>query len=117
MAVLRTRKKVLLFIVAMLIVLIGTVITSVVVYASSYYTIRVNYYFPNGAHAHDPYIATFLKEENVDTEITNPNINGYVPMVLNDANGDPTALPTGGTEKQKIQIQSNANHTDVTYDV
>ena len=117
MAVLRTRKKVLLFVVAMLLVLIGTVITSVVVYASSYHTIRVNYHFTNGAHAHDPYIATFTVGDALNYDITNPNVNGFEPMILTNDENDPAELPTGGVSAEKIHIETNSLDQDYTYDV
>ena len=117
MAILRTRKKVLLFIVAMLIVLIGTVITSMVVYASSYHTIRVNYHFTNGAHAHDPYIATFTVGDSLNYDITNPNVNGFEPMMLTNDENDPAELPTGGVSAEKIHIETASLDQDYTYDV
>lgn len=117
MAVLRTRKKVLLFVVTMLLVLIGTVITSVVVYASSYHTIRVNYHFTNGAHAHDPYIATFTVGDSLNYDITNPNVNGFEPMMLTNDENDPAELPTGGVSAEKIHIETASLDQDYTYDV
>lgn len=67
--------------------------------AASYYTIRINYCYVNGTPAHDPYIATFTVGAEVDLTVTHPNVNGFVPMVLNDPANDPTELPTGGAEQ------------------
>ena len=112
-----TRKRAIVFVMAMLIFLIGAVVTSVVVYANSYYTVRINYYFTNGSHAHDPYIATFEAGEPLNYDVTNPNVNGFEPMKLTDDGNDPTALPTGGTSAEKIHIETNSLDRDYTYDV
>ena len=108
-------KRTALFIIAMFVFLIGMIVASVVVSADTFHTVRVNYYFLNGQPAHDPYIATYkmLNEPvSVDLTITNPNINGFIPMVLDDGFTNPsTDLPSHGVKKEKITY-SNSNFTE-----
>ena len=108
-------KRTALFIIAMFVFLIGMIVASVVVSADTFHTVRVNYYFLNGQPAHDPYIATYKMLNDpvsVDLTITNPNINGFIPMVLNDGFTNPsTDLPSHGVKKEKITY-SNSNFTE-----
>lgn len=85
--------------------------------AVSYYTVRINYYFTDGRHAHDPYIATYTVNETKDYEVTNPNVNGFTPYALNDAGNDPEQLPTGGTEEKKTHISFENLNEDLTYNI
>lgn len=71
--------------------------------ADSYYTLRINYVFSDGSPAHDPYIATFSVGTEVDLEVTNPNIDGYVPMSVDDGY-TPQDLPEHGTEEKKTSF-------------
>ena len=58
------------------IVLMATVIVS----ADTYYNIRITYVFKDGTPAHDAYVATYPAGEPVDLTVTNPDIDGFVPM-------------------------------------
>lgn len=71
--------------------------------ADSYYTLRINYVFSDGSPAHDPYIATFSVGTEVNLEVTNPNIDGYVPMSVDDGY-TPQDLPEHGTEEKKTSF-------------
>ena len=85
--------------------------------AVTYYTVRVNYLYTDGTHAHDPYIATFPARGAVDVTVTNPTINGYDPMKLNDGEDNPLALPENGTQAATIDVSVPALNGDITYTV
>lgn len=68
--------------------------------AVSYYSVRINYCFIDGTPAHDPYIATFSLDSEVDLEVTNPVIDGFVPMALKEGEDDPLGLPDNGNEEK-----------------
>lgn len=108
------RKRAIVFIMAMLIFLIGAVVTSVVVYADSFHTVRINYKFKDGTPAHDPYIATYIKGDNNDAfvanvtkTVTNPHIDGFVPMTAAE----------GGVSAETTDYQCvQRNHDGTTID-
>ena len=83
-----------LLLVTMFVFLVGIVITSTIVYADAevYYNIRINYYFKDGTPARDAYVATFEEGADVDLTVTNPDIDGFVPMTA--AEGGESALTT-----------------------
>ena len=83
----------------------------------SYVTVRVNYCYVDGTHAHDPYIATFTAGESVNLTITNPTISGFEPMTLDDPENDPAALPDGGTSQPTITCTYDSLNSDITYSV
>lgn len=85
--------------------------------AVTYYTVRVNYYFTNGSHAHDPYIATYSVGEALNYDVTNPNVNGFEPMALSNSENDPTELPTGGVSAPTTHIETVSLNGDMTYNV
>ncbi len=83
-------------------------LTMMVSHADDYYTIRINYIFEDGSRAHDPYIGTYHAGDPVDITVTNPKIDGYVPM---------TALEGGvSAETSTFQVGSlDGNHTETVY--
>lgn len=85
--------------------------------AVTYYTVRVNYLYTDGTHAHDPYIATFPARGEVDVTVTNPTINGYDPMTLNPGETDPLDLPEKGAQAKTIDVSVDALNSDITYTV
>ena len=85
--------------------------------AVSYHTVRVNYLYADGSHAHDPYIATFPAGDAVSVTVTNPTINGYDPMMLNEGETDPLGLPDNGTQAKTVDVNVDALNSDVTYTV
>ena len=102
---------------AFFIFLLGAVAACVVVNATTYHTVRINYLFADGTHAHDPYIATFTDGEPVDVTVTNPTINGYDPMTLDDGETNPSLLPDNGTQAKTIEVKYDNFYSDVTYTV
>ena len=100
---------------AFFIFLLGAVAACVVVNATTYHTVRINYLFTDGTHAHDPYIATFTDGEAVNVTVTNPTINGYDPMTLNDGETNPSLLPDNGTHAKTIEVKYDNFNSDVTY--
>ena len=102
---------------AFFIFLLGAVAACVVVNATTYHTVRINYLFADGTHAHDPYIATFTDGEPVDVTVTNPTINGYDPMTLDDGETNPSLLPDNGTQAKTIEVKYVNFNSDVTYTV
>lgn len=85
--------------------------------ADSYYTVRINYLYVDGAHAHDPYIATFPANQPVDITVTNPNVSGYDPMMLNEGETDPRALPENGVLAKTTAVNIDTLEHNVTYTV
>ena len=76
--------------------------------AVSYYTIRINYVFKDGTPAHDPYVATYPEGASIDLTVTNPAIDGFVPMT-SDEGGVSAATTT-------FQYDSlDSNHTETVY--
>lgn len=102
---------------AFFIFLLGAVAACVVVNATTYHTVRINYLFADGTHAHDPYIATFTDGQPVNVTVTNPTINGYDPMTLNEGQTNPSLLPDNGTQAKKIEVKYDKFNSDVTYTV
>ncbi|MBQ4261093.1 MAG: hypothetical protein II709_04365, partial [Ruminococcus sp.] len=92
-------------------------IFTIIGYAVSYHTIRINYCYIDGTPAHDPYIATFTLNDKVDLTVTNPHKDGFEPMVLNDADGDPKELPDNGTKQEKLKFTYDSLEEDVTQTV
>ena len=85
--------------------------------AVTYYTVRVNYLYTDGTHAHDPYIATFPAGGAVDVTVTNPTINGYDPMTLNPGETNPLALPENGNQAKTVVVNVDALNSDISYTV
>ena len=85
--------------------------------AVTYYTVRVNYLYTDGTHAHDPYIATFPAGGEVDVTVTNSTINGYDPMTLNAGETIPLDLPENGAQAKTIDVSVDALNSDITYTV
>lgn len=102
---------------AFFIFLLGAVAACVVVNATTYHTVRINYLFADGTHAHDPYIATFTDGQPVNVTVTNPTINGYDPMTLNGGETNPSLLPDNGTQAKTIEVKYDNFNSDVTYTV
>ena len=59
----------------------------------TFYNIRIDYVFTDETPAHDAYIATFLENDPVDLVVTNPTIDGFVPMTLAEG-GESAAVTT-----------------------
>lgn len=79
-----------------------------VVYADSYCNIRINYVYKDGTPARDAYVATYRKGDPVKLTVTNPNIDGFVPMTA--AEGGVSAATT------EFDIASlNDNRTETVY--
>lgn len=75
--------------------------------AVSYYTIRINYVFKNGTPAHDAYVATYPEGANIDLTVTNPAIDGFVPM---------TSVDGGVSAATTFQYDSlDTNHTELHF--
>lgn len=85
--------------------------------AVSYHTVRVNYLYADGSHAHDPYIATFPSGDPVNVTVSNPTIDGYDPMTLNPGETDPLALPENGAQAKTIDVSVDALNGDINYTV
>lgn len=85
--------------------------------ADTYYTVRINYLYVDGTHAHDPYIATFPADQPVNVTVTNPNVSGYDPMMLNEGETNPMALPENGTRATTTAVNIDALDHNVTYTV
>ena len=67
----------------------ASIACSIVGFAASYYTIRVEYQFSDGSDAHDPYVAVLPKDsEDVYLTVKNPIIPGYKPVEA-DEFGEP----------------------------
>ena len=99
-------KKTTFLFMIMIIFVVGLCVTAVVTFADSYHTIRINYVFKDGTPAHDPYVAAYRVNSAVDIEVTNPKIDGYVPM---------TALEDGlSAEKTKFKYDAIDENKDVT---
>ena len=99
-------KKTTFLFMVMIIFVVGLCVTAVVTFADSYHTIRINYVFKDGTPAHDPYVAAYRVNSAVDIEVTNPKIDGYVPM---------TALEDGlSAEKTKFKYDAIDENKDVT---
>lgn len=92
-------------------------LTAAYIGADSFYTVRINYLYVDGSHAHDPYIATFPANQAVNITVTNPNISGYDPMMLNEGETDPRALPNNGTLATTTAINIDKLDHNVTYTV
>ena len=92
-------------------------LTAAYIGADSFYTVRINYLYVDGSHAHDPYIATFPADQAVNITVTNPNVSGYDPMMLNAGETDPRALPDNGTLATTTAININTLDHNVTYTV
>ena len=92
-------------------------LTAAYISADSYYTVRINYLYVDGTHAHDPYIATFPADQAVDITVTNPNVSGYDPMMLNEGETNPMALPENGTLATTTAVNINKLEHNVTYTV
>lgn len=97
--------------------LLSAIVTSVIVNATTYHTIRINYLYVDGTHAHDPYIATFSAGQPVDITVTNPNVNGYDPMMLNEGETNPMALPNSGALAKTTAVNIDSLNNNVTYTV
>ena len=110
---LRLRKSA-AFIAILSVILLSTVAATVVVYAVSYHTVRINYVYADGSPARDPFVATYADGDEVSITVTNPNIDGFVPMTLNEGVDDPSLLPDGGSEEAKTTFNYDSLHEDVT---
>ena len=114
----RLTKKYLIKSVSILLMLVLLLdLTAAYIGANTYYTVRINYLYVDGTHAHDPYIATFPADQPVDVTVTNPNINGYDPMMLNEGETDPMALPENGTLATTTAVNIDTLDHNVTYTV
>lgn len=83
----KTFKKFSVLLIILTTLIVGACLTAVITFADSYYTVRINYYFKDGSPAHDAYVAAFPRGADVDTTVTNPNIQGFTPMTA-AKNGD-----------------------------
>ncbi|MBK6088496.1 InlB B-repeat-containing protein [Ruminococcus difficilis] len=77
-----------------LILLLETIFSVAVisVLADTYYNVRINYYFADGTPARDAYVATYPAGADVNLTVTNPTIDGFVPMTAQE--GGDSALTT-----------------------
>lgn len=77
-----------------LILLLETIFSAAVisVLADTYYNVRINYYFADGTPARDAYVATYPAGADVNLTVTNPTIDGFVPMTATE--GGDSALTT-----------------------
>ncbi len=85
--------------------------------AVSYHTVRVNYLYADGTHAHDPYIATFPAGDPVNINVTSPTISGYDSMMLNSGETDPLGLPDNGVQAKTVEVKVDSLNNDVNYTV
>ncbi len=92
-------------------------LTAAYIGANTYYTVRINYLYVDGTHAHDPYIATFPADQPVNVTVTNPNVNGYDPMMLNEGETNPLTLPNNGTPAKTTAVSIDSLNANVTYTV
>lgn len=114
----RLTKKYLIKSVSILLMLVLLLdLTAAYIGANTYYTVRINYLYVDGTHAHDPYIATFPADQPVDVTVTNPNVNGYDPMMLNEGETDPRALPENGVLAKTTAVNIDTLEHNVTYTV
>ena len=112
-----TRKYLIKLVSIILMVTLLLDLTAAYIGADSYYTVRVNYLYVDGTHAHDPYIATFPAGKAVDVTVTNPNVSGYDPMMLNEGETDPRALPENGVLAKTTAVKIDKLEHNVTYTV
>ena len=68
-----------LLIMTLVLLIAGAMVTMIVGYASDYYTYTFYYQYEDGTSAHDPYIAVFAKDSEMDRTVKNPIIQGYQP--------------------------------------
>lgn len=87
--------------------------------AKSYVTIHINYLYINGTPITDPYIATFPLNEDQSYEVTNPIVDGFDPMMLENDENDPMELPTGGVfaEATTVSYDHTVDGEEVVYNV
>ena len=114
--ILRFKKRV-VYTAVLALFLFSAIVTAVIVHATTYYNIRINYLYVDGTHAHDPYIATFSAGQPVDITVTNPNVNGYDPMMLNEGATNPMALPDNGALAKTTDVNIDSLNHNVTYTV
>lgn len=110
-------KKNVVYVAVLGLFLLSAIVTSVIVNATTYHTIRINYLYVDGTHAHDPYIATFSAGQPVDITVTNPNVNGYDPMMLNEGQTNPMALPNNGALAKTTAVNIDSLDQNETYTV
>lgn len=110
-------KKNVVYVAVLGLFLLSAIVTAVIVHATTYYNIRINYLYVDGTHAHDPYIATFSAGQPVDITVTNPNVNGYDPMMLNEGETNPVALPDNGALAKTTDVNIDSLNHNVTYTV
>ena len=85
---------------------------------TTYFTVRINYLYTNGSPIHDPYMATYsINDQPEDYVVTNPIIDGFDPMKLDNDNNDPEELPTGGSSAETTSVEFNGIYGDKTYNV
>ncbi len=93
--------------IAMIVFIVGICISAVITYADAYYTIRLEYKYSDGSIAHDPYVAVFPENEEVNVTVSNPIIPGYKPMDSLDENAvesETTTLSFTLTENHTITV-------------
>ncbi|MBQ5398287.1 MAG: leucine-rich repeat protein [Ruminococcus sp.] len=91
----------------MIVFIVGICISAVITYADAYYTIRLEYKYSDGSIAHDPYVAVFPENEEVNVTVSNPIIPGYKPMDSLDENAvesETTTLSFTLTENHTITV-------------
>ncbi|MBR2280494.1 MAG: hypothetical protein IJ903_06205 [Ruminococcus sp.] len=104
-------KKSVVYAAVLALFLLSAIVTFVIVHATTYHTIRINYLYVDETHAHDPYIATFSADQPVNITVTNPNVDGYDPMMLNEGETNPMALPNNGALAKTTAVNIDSlNH-------
>jgi hypothetical protein len=104
-------KKTAIFMSTMFLMLILGVFTSVIVSADTFYTVRINYYYTDGTPARDAYVATFAENSPVDLTVTNPTIDGFVPMSLRDGES-PENLGSDGVGESALTTEFHYDSLD-----
>lgn len=77
-----------LVILTLVMLIAGAMVTMIVGYASDYFTYTFYYQYEDGTTAHDPYIAVFTKNSEMDLTVKNPIIQGYQPYDSMDENAN-----------------------------
>ena len=97
-----------LLIMTLVLLIAGAMVTMIVGYASDYYTYTFYYQYEDGTSAHDPYIAVFAKDSEMDRTVKNPIIQGYQPY---DSKTEDANLVT----EVKLQGEITCNQTMTFY--
>ena len=107
----KTITRSLLCVMLLLIVSAAVSVTTMIIYADTYYTLRVEYRFTDDSTAHDPYVAVLAAGTDVDITVTNPALPGYKPALSKEPSPDDPAELTTRLNYQDL----SANDTVIVY--